>query len=90
MQLEPVVTELGVLHCDGSIKSLTIYSYRTLSVIGFDPALEKYDRSYLRKVTALASKHDLICESMSKFVKILVFSIFYENHLPDRDLNFFI
>ena len=29
-------------------------------------------------------------ESMSKFVKILVFSIFYENHLPDRDLYFFI
>ena len=32
----------------------------------------------------------LLYESMSKFVKILVFSIFYENHLPDRDLNFFI
>ena len=31
-----------------------------------------------------------IYESMSKFVKILVFSIFYENHLPDPDLNFFI
>ena len=27
---------------------------------------------------------------VSEFVKILVFSIFNENHLPDRDLNFFI
>ena len=35
------------------------------------------------------SKH-LAYESLSKFFKILVFSIFYENHLPDRDLNFFI
>ena len=31
-----------------------------------------------------------VYESMSKFVKILFFSIFYENHLSDRDLNFFI
>ena len=34
--------------------------------------------------------YERLYESMSKFVKILVFSIFYENHLPDRDLNFFI